>query len=85
MTEAHVTERLLTFVNEELLSGDERVVGPDDELVLDGTLDSLAVARLVAFVEADMRIRVPPTDVTIDHFRTMGSLGAYLVARGDLS
>ena len=73
---------LIAFVNEEILAGHGHV-GGDDEIVLDGTLDSLGVARLVGFIEAEFAISVPAQDVTIEHFRTITTMAEYVRRRVD--
>ncbi len=77
-TRATLETALLRFVNEELLLGDPATVAAQDEIVLDGTVDSLGVARLVGFIEAELGVPVPAEEVTIDHFRTIATLASYL-------
>ena len=67
---------LLKFVNDEILGGG--TVGPDDEVVLDGTVDSLGVARLLGFIETEFSLQVPPEDVTIENFRTIATMAGFL-------
>jgi acyl carrier protein len=71
-----IQAQLLQFVNHEILGGG--TVGPDDEVVLDGTVDSLGVARLLGFIETEFSIRVPPEDVTIENFRTIATMAGFL-------
>ena len=69
---------LTQFVNEELLSGQDESVDEDTELLMEGIIDSLGVMRLVAYVELEFGIAVPPEDVTIDRFGSISMLAAYL-------
>ena len=68
---------LRTFIQDELLAG-TREVAPDDELLMDGIVDSVGVMRLVAYIEEKLAIKVPPTDFTIENFGTINDLTAYL-------
>lgn len=79
---ATIQNSLLAFVNDELLAGTGPVVGPDDEIVLDGTVDSLGVARLVGFIETELGVSVGAEDVTIEHFRTIATLADYVRQSG---
>ena len=72
---------LLRFVNDDLLAGESIKVGADDEIVLDGTVDSLGVARLIGFMETEFAISVPAEDVTIENFRSISTMTAYLQRR----
>ncbi len=74
---------LLRFVNEEILAGVTAAVGAEDEIVLNGTLDSLGVTRLIGFVEEEFAVAVPPEDVTIENFRTIRTIAGYLRRRLD--
>ncbi len=74
---------LLRFVNEEILAGISVAVSLEDEIVLDGTLDSLGVTRLIGFVEEEYSLTVPPEDVTIENFRTIRTIAGYLRRRLD--
>ncbi|NIP96603.1 MAG: acyl carrier protein, partial [Akkermansiaceae bacterium] len=66
---------LQTFVRDELLAG-SREVGLDDELLMDGYVDSVGVMRLTAFIEESFGLKVPPQDLTIENFRSVNSLSA---------
>jgi acyl carrier protein len=54
------------YVVGELLSGKD--VGDEDDLLLSGLVDSLGVMRLVNHLEQQYSIKIPPEDVTIEHF-----------------
>lgn len=47
----------------------------------DGTLDSLAVVRLVRFLEETFSITVPHADVTPKTFASIDSIAAYVERR----
>jgi len=83
MTESLETA-LLRYVNEDLLAGLSAEIGGDDEIVLDGTVDSLGVARLIGFIEAEFAVAVPAEHVTIENFRTIKTLAGYLRGRVDV-
>ena len=62
------------------LLGDEsgRQIGLDDDILNDGTVDSLGVMRLVAFVETETEIAIPPEDLILENFQSINSIGDYL-------
>ena len=67
------------FITAELLNGRADVELKDaDNLLLSGLIDSLGMMRLVAFIEEDLQIPVPPEDVTIENFVSLDAIGAYL-------
>jgi acyl carrier protein len=67
-------ERLLKFVNDNLLAGSEKKAGPDTPLFDDGWIDSLKVLQLIAFVEIQSGRRIPDEMIVMDRFRTVGEI-----------
>ena len=68
---------LIGFISEELLELDESI-DADENLLVDGMVDSLGMLRLIAFIEATYSVKVPPQDFTIENFRTASVLTDYL-------
>ncbi len=61
----------------QLLELDESI-DADENLLVDGMVDSLGMLRLIAFIEATYSVKVPPQDFTIENFRTASVLTDYL-------
>ena len=72
-------EKLSRFISDDLLSG--TAVGDQDELLISGLVDSLAVMRLVSFIEQQSGLRVPPEDVVIENFASIDAIDRYLQTR----
>lgn len=73
---------LIGFISGELLMRDlGSPVTEDEELLFSGLLDSIAVMRLVGFIESDLAVPVPPEDVTLDNFTTVDAISQYLTTR----
>ena len=77
MNEKDICEQLLEFTSKELLGGEP--IEPDESLLADGMIDSLGMMRLVAYVQEVSGVTVPPQDLTIENFRTIDTITAYLV------
>lgn len=73
-------QTIARFIATQLLDG-ERDVGFDDEIVLDGTIDSLGVTRLIDHLEREFGIAIPPQDVTIENFRSIATMADYVISR----
>ena len=69
--------RLLEFIRRELLSPGTDV-GREDDLLSGDLLDSVAVLRLAAFVEDELRAAVRPADFVIENFRNVAVLAEYV-------
>jgi acyl carrier protein len=72
-----VEDRLLAFIQRELLSP-EMTLHPNDELLADGLLDSIAVLRLAAFVEEEFQFKMQPADFVIENFQSVAVLSDYV-------
>ena len=71
-------EILKQFITQELLANEGLTLHDEDNLLLDGMIDSLGILRLVAFVEQTFQIQIPYEDITIENFNTVNSLATYL-------
>ena len=67
-------EKLLKFVNDDLLAGSEKKAGPDTPLFDDGWIDSLKILHLIAFVEIQSGKRIPDELIVMHRFRTVGEI-----------
>ena len=70
---------LRRFIQVELLNG--RSLGDSEDILVNGLVDSMGVMRLVAYIEQQFGLKVPPDDLTIENFRTIEVLTRYLEGR----
>jgi acyl carrier protein len=69
-------ERLLTYIEQDLLEGGGGTVGPADSLISRGVLDSMAVLGLVACIEEETGLRIPEAEVQLEHFESIAAMEA---------
>ncbi len=76
-------EQLRTFIQTRfaVTANGASTVGYDDDLLLSGLLDSMAIIALVAFIKDTFGVDVPPEDVVIEHFATINAIDHYLSSR----
>ena len=75
-------ETITKFITQELLGSHKDVkLSENDNLLLDGIVDSLGTLRLVTFIEETFKLRVPYEDITIDNFSSIKNLAAYVGKR----
>jgi acyl carrier protein len=67
---------ILGFISSTLLDG--RSLAADDDLLLSGTLDSLGVMTVVAFLEKQMGKSIPAPDITIENFASVEAISSYV-------
>lgn len=77
-----VTSNLSEFIVEELFYAEDiSVLGPDEELLGSGLLDSIGAAQLVLHIESEFAVKLASTDLTFDNFNTLNALAALIKRR----
>ena len=72
-------EALKRYLTQDLLSDHKNLnLSVDDNLLIGGLVDSLGIMQLISFIEQNFNIRVPPEDVTIEHFRSIRVIAEYI-------
>ncbi len=67
------------FIVDEILLGNRSVLAdPDQDLVSAGILDSLALLRLVVFIEEKLGLSVADGDIVVDNFKTVNRINSFI-------
>ncbi len=75
-------EKLLAFISSKLLNG--TLIGDlqaDEDLLSSGLVDSMGMMRLIAYIEEETGIQVPPEDMILENFMNVESIEKYLQSR----
>ncbi len=70
--------RLIDFIKTTILEGKNIELSSSDDLLTTGILDSMAVMRLIGYIEEELSVKVPPEDLIIENFMTVDSIDLYL-------
>lgn len=76
-----IGKEILTIIGEDILMEDNFHIEMNEDLLTSGTLDSMALMRLVAALEEKYNIKIPPTDLIIEHFLNVQSIEDYISKR----
>jgi len=68
------------FILEKITLDGEKIAR-DEDLLASDALDSLAIAELVAFLEARFGIQVSDDDLMPENFKTIDEIAAFVVAK----
>ena len=71
-------DQIRQYIRMELLLDETAVIADDQDLLLSETLDSLSVTRLVQHLESELKLTIPPEDVTLENFQSLNAIHAYL-------
>ncbi|NUM46871.1 MAG: acyl carrier protein [Anaerolineales bacterium] len=70
------------FILEDLLSGSRSTkIGLDESLVSSGILDSLALLRMISFLEEKFGVTVNDDEVVPENFETINVIKSFVEAR----
>ncbi len=53
---------------------DRNEIGPEEDLLNQGILDSIGILQLASFLETTFNIEVDDNDIVIEHFRCLNTL-----------
>lgn len=59
---------IVNMIKVEILQDDSIDIDPNTDLLVSGTLDSMALMRLVSMIESKYSIKVQPIDLVIENF-----------------
>jgi acyl carrier protein len=63
--------KLLNYINVELLTDATRQAAPDTPLFEDGWIDSLKILKLIAYIELMIGRNIPDEEIVMKNFRTV--------------
>lgn len=67
------------FVVDEIMLGDSNTkIDPNESLISSGVLDSLALLRLIAFLEEQMGVTVDDSEVIPENFETINEIKSFI-------
>ncbi len=69
---------LIDYIKNELAANPDLELSADDDLLNTGLVDSMGVMRLIAFIEEEHSVTIPPQDLTIENFVSVAAITAYL-------
>lgn len=52
----------------------EESIDPAENLILDGTIDSLGILKLTGFIENTFNIKITDEDITKDNFQSLNTI-----------
>lgn len=72
-----LSNRLIRFVREDLLNGRNVAIERDTRLFDEGIVDSLAILRLIAFLELHIGRPIADHEIVMEHFTTVRAIDEY--------
>lgn len=77
-----MNQSIIKYIHEELLGDSlEEEIRVEEDLLNSGLIDSLGLMRLIAFIEEEHSIKVPPQDMVIENFISVEAIGNYILSK----
>ena len=70
-------EKLINYIQENFVS-DSITINSSEDLLTTGIVDSMAIMRLISFIEEAKDIQIPPEDLIIENFISVEAIIQYL-------
>ena len=75
----NVMEELKKFVVSELaVEHDKKSIAPDEDLLMQGIIDSMGVLKLSSFIEEKFGVKVTDMDMVPENFQNLDSLTEFI-------
>jgi len=82
MNTQDIKARLKTFILNEYLPGEDPAALTDaTPLMTTGILDSIAVLKVVAFLEDQFEIKVEPHEAVVENLNTLSDIGQFVASK----
>ena len=73
-----------SFIVDEIMLGDNSTkIDPNESLINSGVLDSLALLRLIAFIEEQFSVTVEDSEVIPENLETINDIVAFVEQKKD--
>lgn len=71
MNETEIKKKLRTYICEEILKNKDYPLKDDETLISGGLIDSFSLVHLAVFIEKEIGVQIPDTDLTIETMDTI--------------
>jgi len=76
-----MTDTIIQYIKNEILNDPNTALTAQDDLLGDGLVDSMGFVRIIAFLEEEYDITIPPTDMVIEYFMNIEAMSNYVASR----
>jgi len=73
-----MTDTIIKYIKSEILNDPNTALTAQDDL---GLVDSMGFVRIIAFLEEEYDITIPPTDMVIEYFMNIEAMSKYVAER----
>lgn len=74
MNETNVKKKLRTYICKEILKNKDYPLKDDEALISGGLIDSFSLVHLAVFIEKEIGVQIPDTDLAIGTMDTINAM-----------
>ena len=74
MNETEIKEKLKTYICSEIIKNKDYPLKEDEPLMTGGLIDSFSLVQLAVFIEKEIGVKVPDTDLSIETMDTINAM-----------
>ena len=71
MTEKEIKEKLKTYICSEIIKNKDYPLTDDEAMLSGGLVDSYSLVNIAVFIEKELEIKIPDTDLSIEKMDTV--------------
>lgn len=76
-------QKIKAHILSEIASDANLSISDDDDLLGSGIIDSMGIMKLVAFIEKEADVKIPPGEIVIENFMNLNAIDQYLKTKQD--
>lgn len=76
-------QRIKAYILSDVASDADLSISNDDDLLGSGIVDSMGIMKLVAFIEDEADVKIPPGEIVIENFINLNAIEQYLKTKQD--
>jgi acyl carrier protein len=74
MNETEIKDKLRTYICSEIIKNKDYSLQDDEPLITGGLVDSFSLVHLAVFIENEIGVKIPDTDLTIETMDTINAM-----------
>lgn len=76
-------QKIKAFILTDIANEPNLSISDDDDLLGSGIIDSMGIMKLVAFIENEAGVKIPPGEIVIENFMNLNAIEQYLEKKQD--
>lgn len=82
---AEIKSLITNFISEDLMVESVNELSSEGNLFVEGHIDSMGIMKLIAHIESNLQIKIPPKDLVPKNFMTIQAMIDYLTLQQNLT